>query len=242
LITYRLRKSFRLNVGFTVGGAHVQEAAILTNNILGDLPASLYRCVDFKTISSIVGAIFCESLASKTSGIVNPIEKGHPDLVPPKAKNASEAELRNYPQGLEVKCTVGNIENGANLRAGQKRLSKLVGITWQAHHREVKELMGIAWDFTAERDAFSYPTIIGVFYSDALVVEDWGKISGTTGRNTKVTGMRASGKAKMGAGWVLLIDDRDYLIAMSRLLGFQVAGTLKPSDSNQSRSQVESRR
>jgi hypothetical protein len=140
-MSYQINKTFSIRVGFDVRAEHVAEALLLTNGILTDLPASLYRSLDFKTISSIVGSIFSEALASQTRGIVNPIEKGHPDIVPPEAKDATEAKLRNYPRGLEIKCTVGNIENGANLRAGQKRVSKLVGITWQAHHREVNHLM-----------------------------------------------------------------------------------------------------
>lgn len=84
-MNYKVRDDFTIDVGFSVKGKHIKDAAILTNEIMSDLPASLYRCIDFKTISSIVGAIFCDSLASKTNGIVNPIEKGHPDLVPRSA-------------------------------------------------------------------------------------------------------------------------------------------------------------
>ncbi|MGH9429181.1 MAG: hypothetical protein ACRD2L_23100, partial [Terriglobia bacterium] len=50
--------------------------------------------------------------------------------------------------------------------------------------------------------------------------DDWGEISGTTGRNTKVTGMRTSGKQKMGFGWVMLMDDPRYLAAYPRVLSF----------------------
>ena len=53
--------------------------------------------------------------------------------------------------------------------------------------------------------------IIGVFYTDKLVRDDWGEISGTTGRNTKVTGMLISGKEKMGNGWIVLINQQEYL-------------------------------
>ncbi len=216
---YRTRKDFTIRVGFAITHKHVHKAVQLTNRILVDLPAPLYRSLDFKTVSSIVGSIFCDTLASSTNGIVNPIEKGHPDLVPKGAKCATEAQLRNYPMGLEVKCTVGNIEQGANLRAGQQRVDHLTGITWQAHHREVTSLMGLSWDFTNPRDSFHFPAITGVFYAADLVEEDWGTISGTTGRNTKVTGMRSSGKVKMGKGWVLLLNKRAYTSRFSRLLG-----------------------
>jgi hypothetical protein len=211
--------TFSINVGFSVNANNVAESVSITNGILHDLPASLYRSLDFKTTSAIVGSIFCEVLAGKTDGIVNPIEKGHPDLVPSSAKNASEAELRNYERGLEIKCTIGNVEQGSNLRAGQNRIGRLTGITWQAHHREVKELMGLVWDFVQAKDSFNSPGITGVFYASDLKLEDWGTISGTTGRNTKVSGMRSSGKEKMGAGWIVVIDDKAYISAFQKMLG-----------------------
>lgn len=108
---------------------------------------------------------------------------------------------------------------GANLRAGQQRIEKLSGITWQAHHREVIALMGLVWDFANRHDEFFFPAITGIFYSDDLVEADWGTISGTTGRNTKVSGMIASGKEKMASGWVLLLDEQAYLKKFAKTLG-----------------------
>lgn len=224
MIKYRVQKRFKIDVGFVVTATSVAEVAELTNSILKDLPAGLYRSLDYKTISAVVGSVFCDALATRTKGIVNPIEKGHPDIIPLAGANATEEQLRNYPQGLEVKCTVGNIEQGANLRAGEQRVDKLTGITWQAHHREVRELMGLVWDFVQVKEKFKFPSVTGVFYAANLRRRDWGEISGTTGRNTKVTGMRTSGKQKMGAGWVMLIDETTYLETYPRVLGFALAG------------------
>jgi hypothetical protein len=209
-----------IDAGFLISARQIGECAELTNSILTDLPAGLYRSLDYKTISAIIGSVFCDALASRTEGIVNPIEKGHPDIIPPTGAKATEEQLRNYPEGLEVKCTVGNIEQGANLRAGEERVGRLTGITWQAHHREVKELMGLVWDFVHAEETFRFPGITAAFYADNLNRDDWGQISGTTGRNTKVTGMRTSGKQKMGLGWLMLIDDSRYLATYSRVLGF----------------------
>ncbi|PHS23067.1 MAG: hypothetical protein COA84_11715 [Robiginitomaculum sp.] len=119
--------------------------------------------------------------------------------------------LRKYPEGLEIKCTIGNIKTGANLRAGESRISQLTGVTWQAHHREVAELLGLVWDFVNSDNNFNYPTITAAFYSNNLIQDDWGKITGTTGRNTKVTGMAASGRIKMGQGCIALIDNQPYV-------------------------------
>lgn len=219
---YRLRTGYSLEVGFRVTSKNVLAATSLTNDILMDLPSGLYRSLDYKTVSSIVGSVFCDALARETNSLVNPIEKGHPDIIPKSGANSTEAVLRNYPVGLEVKCTVGNISTGANLRAGIERIESLTGVTWQAHHQEVEKLMGLVWDFANAKEHFRFPALTGVFYAPDLDVDDWGAISGTTGRNTKVTGMGASGKQKMGAGWILLLDEPRYLAGYCRALGFTV--------------------
>lgn len=222
-MNYKNNNTFSINPGFVVNAIHIDQAIKQTNNLLSDLPSTLFKSIDYKTTSAMIGAIFCDTLAIFTGGIVNPIEKGHPDIIPLAGANATEEELRHYPEGLEIKCTVGNIETGANLRAGQTRISKLTGITWQAHHQEVEELLGLVWDFVDDGHAFNYPAITGAFYSDQLKATDWGQISGTTGRNTKVTGMTSSGKRKMGTGWVSLIDDATYINRYKSLLSFRTA-------------------
>lgn len=222
---YIINDSFLIEPGFRVDAQCIEEALLATNLELLSLPPSLYRCIDYKTISSMVGALFCDAIATRSDGIVNPIEKGHPDLVPFSASSASEAQLRNYPVGLEVKSTVGNIVKGANLRAGEMRIKHLTGITWQAHHREVRELMGLVWDFWNSKDGFNYPGITGIFYSSELDIDDWGAISGTTGRNTKVSGMLKSGKDKMGKGWIAILSLHGYPKIFSYLLNTPLKAT-----------------
>ena len=218
-MSYIVKDKFSINAGFSVNAKQINDAVVQTNTNLQNLPYTLYRSIDFKTTSAVIGSIFCDTLAANVKhGIVNPIEKGHPDIIPVSGANASEEELRNYPQGLEIKCTVGNIKKGAKLKAGKARITKLEGITWQAHHREVNELLGLIWDFVNSECKFNFPVITGAFYSDTLIEDDWGKISGTTGRNTKVTGMKISGKLKMGSGWIALIDRQEYLDKFERLL------------------------
>lgn len=221
-MNYKIDNQFFIHVGFSVNSQNIHEAITRTNALLKDLPSTLFRSIDYKTTSAMIGAIYCDTLASLTGAIVNPIEKGHPDIIPPNAVGAPEEQLRRYPEGLEIKCTVGNIEQGANLRAGETRIGKLTGVTWQAHHREVKELLGLVWDFVNDGHTFNYPAITGAFYSDCLEENDWGAISGTTGRNTKVSGMKASGKQKMGAGWVSLIDEPAYLERYRALLKVKI--------------------
>lgn len=211
-MSYLIKEDFKIDVGFIVTATDVLNAVNDTNQFLRTLPEILFRSIDFKTTGAVIGAVFCDKLANNIqTAIVNPIEKGHPDIIPITGMNSSEEILRNFPQGLEVKGTIGNIRKGSNLRAGQQRIKQLTGITWQAHHREVKHLMGFIWDFNDEYNGFHFPIIVGVFYFDELEINDWGEISGTTGRNTKVSGMKRSGKEKMGKGWIILLNQPDYL-------------------------------
>lgn len=221
-MTYIINPKFNISCGFEVNSQHIESALHQTNEFLEIIPSSVYKNIDYKTTSSIVGSMFCQSIANVTGAIVNPIEKGHPDVIPQAGENSSEELLRNYPVGLEIKCTVGNITKGANLRAGQPRISSLEAITWQAHHREVKKLLGLVWDFLKSEHDFNYPKITAIFYAENLVTDDWGKISGTEGRNTKVTGMNASGKQKMGQGWVALIDEQSYKDIYQRIMKFSI--------------------
>lgn len=221
-MTYRVNREFAIHCGFDLNYQHIDRAIEQTNAILQTLPSTLYRSIDYKTTSSIIGAIFCEFIASLTGTIVNPIEKGHPDVIPPEAENSPESILRNYPVGLEVKCTVVKIKKGSNLRAGQTRVNCLTEIRWQAHHRENVRLLGLVWDFVQGSHEFNYPTITAAFYSSDLIVDDWGDISGTDGRNTKVTGMTASGRLKMGQGWIAVIDDPEYIERYQQIMEFKI--------------------
>ena len=99
---FRINRNFRINVGFLVDHQRIKEATEQTNKILEDLPSTLYCSIDYKTTSAMVGAIFCDTLAKFTEGVVNPIEKGHPDIIPRYGLNSTEEKLRNFGVGLEI--------------------------------------------------------------------------------------------------------------------------------------------
>lgn len=222
-MNYKINRNFNRNLGFQVSYQEILVAVNNLNAFLATLPPNLYRNIDFKTTGALIGAIFCTKLVETIQGcVVNPIEKGHPDIIPVSGLASSEEILRNYPQGLEIKGTIGNLKKGSNLRAGENRIKKLSGITWQAHHREVNNLLGFVWDFVNPQNGFEYPAITGAFFSDDLLPDDWGIISGITGRNTKVTGMMKSGKNKMGKGWILLYDNQEHLTRYTSLLNINI--------------------
>lgn len=210
---------FEKYCGFKLDVKGVLEAIHHTNSTIITLPYAVFQSIDFKATSGMIGALFCKGIENVTEGIVNPIEKGHPDVVPKEALRYrnDEAMLKNYPLGLEVKCTAGNVKKGSDLGTGDTRIQNLSGITWQAHHQDVERLMGLVWDFVETGNEEIFPVITGVFYSNNLKTDDWGKISGTTGRNTKVTGMAASGKKKMGLGWIAILDKEEYVEKYKRI-------------------------
>ncbi len=214
-----ITRQFKTNLGFNFCTDNVLMAANELNDFLATLPPSLYKNLDFKTTGAMVGAIFCSYLADKIDGaIVNPIEKGYPDIIPISGSNATEEVLRNYPYGLEVKGTIGNVPTGVKLRGGEQRVSKISGLTWQAHHQEVNKVLCIVWDFCNQINNFYFPALTAAFYSDKLTHEDWGAISGTSGRNTKVCGMLQSGKNKMGDGMILLLNSKQYIFKYSKIM------------------------
>lgn len=219
---YIINHGVSFDCGFKLDLDDIKKVLLMVEDFVKSLHWSLlYQSIDLKTISAIMGALFCKGIADLTGSIVNPIEKGHPDILPNYALHATEEELRNYPEGLEVKCTIGQVETRSNLKRGQNRIEKLNEITWQAHHQDVKNLLGLIYDFLPlDKENFYYPVITGIFYSSELVVDDWGKISGTKGRNTKVTGLKKSGKEKMGKGWVAIINKKEYIAKYSEILGF----------------------
>lgn len=221
MANYIIRDGFTIESGFTIDAGGILNSIQSTSDVIRSLPPSLFRSIDFKTSSGMLGAVFGERLAEAAGAIVNPIEKGHPDVIPIEGQAASEEELRNYPSGIEIKTTIGNVTTGSELHAGDRRIDFLTGITWQAHHREVEALLGLVWDFADELTGQKVllPLITGAFYANELHREDWGVISGTTGRNTKVTGMRVSGKRKMGSGWIAILEDERYIDRYKQLLG-----------------------
>jgi hypothetical protein len=187
------------------------------------LPVTLFKSIDYKTTSAIVGCILYENIAQITNGeaIVNPIEKCHPDIVPAYALNASEEELRNFGIGLEVKCTVGNVPTGTTIPKAAPRIAFLNGLTWQEHHQEVEELLGMTYDYFEVPGGYK-PAITAAFYSSELTPNDWGSVSSTAGRNTKVCSMVASRKQKMSEGWFAILDIPDYIEKYTRILNFDI--------------------
>ena len=90
---YTINPNFNIFCGFEFNAGHIESALYRTNEFLETIPSTVYKNIDYKTTSSIVGSMFCQSIAGVTEAIVNPIEKGHPDVIPKGGETSSEEEL-----------------------------------------------------------------------------------------------------------------------------------------------------
>ena len=80
-MNYKINRNFNRNLGFQVSHNDIFEAVNNLNLFLETLPPNLYRSIDFKTTGALIGAVFCTKLVETIQGsVVNPIEKGHPDI------------------------------------------------------------------------------------------------------------------------------------------------------------------
>ena len=52
---------FSIDVGFRVNTAHILESVHTTNATLATLPDNLFKAIDYKTTSAMIGAIFCQT-------------------------------------------------------------------------------------------------------------------------------------------------------------------------------------
>jgi hypothetical protein len=56
-MTYIINPNFNIFCGFDVNAKHIESALNQT------IPSTVYKNIDYKTTSSIVGSMFCQSIA-----------------------------------------------------------------------------------------------------------------------------------------------------------------------------------
>lgn len=183
-----------------------------------------------RSLSAFVGELFAAALA-KASGkrlLLNPHQDGYPDLLLMDTEGQANwsrlADRLNEKApfspfasgGMEVKATCGSVPSPAICRRrgiarpdiGDSRIECSTGYDWKAHHRETNNLVGLLWDFVAER-----PRIAALFYASDLVEGDWGEIvqpKRDGGRTTSVSIMAKSGIRKMYEGWLCVLSEGGY--------------------------------
>ena len=207
---------------------------------------NIFEAMGMRNLSGIVGEYLGKSLQRFSEGNLhsNLHQDGYPDLL---LINNDERKAyfetlytvtdgKKYPRdkalfspyrygGVEVKATCGSTPP-ANIvpkpLIGEQRIALVNSFDWKAHHRETNNLIGILWDFLDE-----VPTIVAAFYRNDLEINDWGKIVQPReggGRTTSVSIMNSGGISKMCAGWIAVIDDEQYIDALSRRkwIGYRV--------------------
>ena len=215
---YLIREEIEFDCGFDFNSKKLATAIDECNRKLATLPMFLWNRIALKFSGAIIGEFLGEMVASVSDSVVNPIEQGYPDVIPAIAESVTFDELRNYPCGLELKGTCGHLPNRTRIKKGEPRLTHISGVTWKAHHAEVKKMLGYIWDFYPLYNDTLSPCVTAAFYSSELEVEDWGKVSGITGRSTKVTSMVKSGKEKMANGLACIINDEQIIKKYSSIL------------------------
>ena len=187
---------------------------------------NIFEAMGMRNLSGIVGEYLGKSLQRFSEGNLhsNLHQDGYPDLL---LINNDERKAyfetlytvtdgKKYPRdkalfspyrygGVEVKATCGSTPPANRVPKpliGEQRIALVNSFDWKAHHRETNNLIG-------------------------LEINDWGKIVQPReggGRTTSVSIMNSGGISKMCAGWIAVIDDEQYIDALSRRkwIGYRV--------------------
>lgn len=231
----------------------VVEAILFCNNALRTLDIAtkqfdinIFEAMGMRNLSGIVGEYFAKSIQRFSNGALhsNLHQDGYPDLLlinTPVRKEYFDSlytvsNNRMYPRdkalfspykygGIEVKATCGSTPTAskqAKPLIGEQRVLSITSFDWKAHHRETNNLLSVFWDFLDE-----VPTIVGCFYRNDLVTNDWGTIVQPKeggGRTTSVSIMNSVGISKMCEGWIAVIEVQEYvdLFAKKKWIGYKV--------------------
>lgn len=198
---------------------------------------NLYESLGQRNISGFVGEVFSRTLAKQTSSLIaNPHPDGRPDLIDVSSVQARDhLRIRCYIRttsdrpipvkaqftpfkfgGVEVKSTIGDFPQGFDTpRVGTPRCSRIRALTFWGHHRDCCNLLGIYYDYFVERDGA--PQIVAVLHAK-LEEADWNKVSvgKSESKKTSNTSLNSSGRAKLGAGLVALLNTAPHRDALVR--------------------------
>lgn len=216
------------------------------NDLTANFDINVFDCLGMRNLSSFVGEFFVKSV-EKSSGndfVKNPHQDGYPDLLLVDSKDKkeyyksllTEKNGKLYPTGkdvfspfkyggVEIKATCGNTPPAKTIAKpliGESRIDLMTSFEWKAHHRETNNLLAILWDFIDK-----IPVIIGCFYRNDLLLDDWGNIiqpKENGGRTTSVSIMKQTGVKKMCEGWIAIIDRSNYInmLANRKWIGYNI--------------------
>jgi len=228
-------------IGLPISVDTLAQAVDKTNEYLVILPNAFktgglefYRILNQRNLSGFVGEIFKHAVCSVESTFQpNPHPDGRPDLLDLSNKKAklyfeaqcfeseTKAPIRKRLApfkfgGIEIKCTIGSIENASSMPIGTPRVDQVRGINYWAHHVHDCDLLGIYYDFCSKKEGL--PQIKGVFFAK-IRDADWHRVStgDPTKKKTSNTSLNARGVAKLYGGLVLYDDSAPYKGMLERL-------------------------
>ncbi len=217
------------------------EAIEKTNAYLVKLPSefkldgkSFYTILNQRNLSGFVGEILKHAIAALDARFcANPHPDGRPDLLNLTQEHVkahflaecfeavTKAPLRTklapfQHGGVEIKCTIGKLNNASEKPIGDPRVSEVTGLTYWAHHAHDCDLLGIYYDFCGECDGS--PQIKAAFFTN-ITQADWHKVSvgDPNKKKTSNTSLRGSGIAKVYSSLVVYDDSGVYMKLMDRL-------------------------
>lgn len=245
MLRYIEHKSQTLNIArapgecITIPSTVFRQAIDVTHGVIDqfkDFGVDVFSILGMRNLSAFIGELFAAGVIKASGGLFlkNPHQDGYPDLLfmdtPGKKLWASlsqrvreKAPFSPFATGgIEVKATCGSVPTPAqcNKRGfekpdiGDQRIRYLTGYDWKAHHRETNNLCGILWDFIDR-----VPRVVGVFYSNELTEDSWGRIvqpKADGGRTTSVSIMTRAGIRQMYDGWLFVINDTAYCSFIDR--------------------------
>lgn len=231
-----------LNVPFSP--ANLLLAVDVTNEYLVNLPLKFssdglvfYNILNQRNLSGFIGEVFKQAISHVSEGFIpNPHPDGRPDILDLRTTDARNffheecfdksgfsirEKLAPFPfNGVEIKCTIGNIKNASALNIGTPRYRSVTGINYWAHHAHQCNLMGVYYDYSDEHSGM--PQIMALIYT-SLEAKDWNTVS--TGRpdskKTSNTSLNSLGATKLKRSLVLCTSKLNY-IEMFRKIGFDL--------------------
>ncbi len=232
-------KAYKMLRGHEIPSQNFVDAAIKFDELIQkfhEFEIDISSLLGMRNLSAFVGELYASCLIKSTGKTFrkNPHQDGYPDLllmdeIGEKLWKSLDSRLREKSPfspfatgGIEIKATCGDIPSAKQFTKkgiikpdiGDQRITYVKNVNWKAHHRDTNNLLGLYWDFINKK-----PKIVGLFYCNELLVDDWGKIVHPTdggGRTTSVSIMGKSGIRKMCSSWVCILNDSRYIAFFER--------------------------
>lgn len=145
----------------------------------------------------------------------NPVDRGHPDLIPAWCMKENDFDWSRVPHGIEIKTTCGRLScRAGTLGFDESRIDHLASFTWASHHKDSKRILGTLWDYV-----MGAPQVVAVFYCDGLQKRDYTEQTDPTvskGHSTNSSSIRRRGRDKFK--WVCVADDSRYVSRIRHIL------------------------